>query len=229
MKVARGIGFGVNTVLLYLGLPLLGWGLGDARGFLSANARLVYGLLVLGFGVAVGHQAVEAPEGLRGSRGREDRLVSRQSIVRIVATLLLFAALVFLPFADRRQLGTMVGLPAVRWVGVVLFGLGCGLVYWSGVALGRLYSPEVTVQEDHHLVTTGPYQYVRHPRYAGAILLGLGLALTFRSWIGFGLAVGFIGVILLRIRDEEDVMREEFGAEWEAYCERSWRLIPHVF
>jgi protein-S-isoprenylcysteine O-methyltransferase Ste14 len=84
-----------------------------------------------------------------------------------------------------------------------------GLVFWSGVALGRLYSGDVTLQEDHCLVTGGPYRYVRHPRYAGAILLAFGLALTLNSWIGLVASVAFIAVILLRIRDEEALMGED--------------------
>ena len=78
-------------------------------------------------------------------------------------------------------------------------------------------------------MTTGLYRYVRHPRYLGAVLTGFGLALTFRSWIGLLVATAFIGVIALRIRDEEAFMQQEFGPEWEAYCQHSWRLIPFLY
>jgi len=116
-----------------------------------------------------------------------------------------------------------------RWLGVLLAGVGTLFIFWSGVALGRLYSPEVTVQEGHHLVTSGPYRFVRHPRYAGGIALILGMVLVFRSWVGLLVAVAFVAILGLRIRDEEALMRQEFGAEWDAYCRRSWRLIPRVY
>jgi protein-S-isoprenylcysteine O-methyltransferase Ste14 len=92
-----------------------------------------------------------------------------------------------------------------------------------------MYSAEVTIQPDHHLVTTGLYRSIRHPRYLGLILLGLGAALLFRSGIGLALCVPFMAVLSWRIVDEEMVMHRAFGAEWEAYCRRSWRLIPYVY
>ena len=175
------------------------------------------------------YQAIDVPEGIRGSKGQEGKLVARQSIIRVVAVLLLLGGLMFLPFADRRSIGVMIDNQAARWAGLVLFGLGSGLVFWSGIALGRLYSAEATIQQNHHLVTSGLYRYVRHPRYLGAVLLAFGLSLTFRSWIGLVLSSAFIGLILLRIRDEEALMHKEFGQEWEVYCEHSWRLIPFLY
>ena len=95
-----------------------------------------------------------------------------------------------------------------------------GLIIWSGLALGRLYSPEVTIQKDHHLVTDGPYRLIRHPRYVGGIIQGIGLSLLFRSWIGLVLTCLFVAIILFRIKDEEALMSKEFGQEWETYCQK---------
>jgi protein-S-isoprenylcysteine O-methyltransferase Ste14 len=92
-----------------------------------------------------------------------------------------------------------------------------------------MYSPEVTVQEDHQLVTSGPYRIIRHPRYLGVLLVALGLSLLFRAWIGLGLGLLVLAVLLGRIRDEEALMRQEFGEAWEGYCQRSWRLVPYVY
>jgi protein-S-isoprenylcysteine O-methyltransferase Ste14 len=193
------------------------------------SQRLGYALVVLVSGVAVGWQALDSTEGIRGGKGQEDKLVSRQSVIKITVILLLYGALLFLPFADRRAIGALADSPMVRWIGVVLFGLGIGLVFWSGAALGKLYSGDVTLQEDHHLVTDGPYRWVRHPRYAGGILIGFGLSLTFNSWIGLLGSIAFIAIILFRIRDEETLMREEFGQEWEEYCKHARRLIPFIY
>ena len=229
MKILRGFGFLITTNLLYLGIPLLGWGLDDLPGFFSSNQRLGYGLLILAFGLGVGYQAIEVPEGIRGSRGQEGKLLARQSIIRFLAVFLLLGALAFLPFSDRRGIGVLTDNQVVRWAGLVVFAVGMGLVYWSGIALGKLYSAEVTIQEDHRLVTSGPYRYIRHPRYLGAVLLGPGLSLIFRSWIGLVASIAVVVIMLLRIRDEEAVMHEEFGQEWEEYCQSTWRLIPPIY
>jgi protein-S-isoprenylcysteine O-methyltransferase Ste14 len=229
MKLLRGLGYFISTMIIYLGPVLLGWGFDDLPGFFAVQPRQGYVLVTLTLAVAVGYQAIDAPEGIRGRGGQKEKRVARQSLVRLMVISLLFAALVLLPLADRREIGVMGENLVARWVGLTLYGLGIGLVFWSGMALGRLYSGEVTIQENHHLVTSGPYRHIRHPRYLGALALGFGLSLLFRSWISLIVAVAFIGLILLRIGDEEALMHQEFGREWEAYCECSWRLLPYVY
>jgi protein-S-isoprenylcysteine O-methyltransferase Ste14 len=229
MRILRGIGFFVSTILIYLGTILLGWGISDLEGYFSSSPRLGYALIVLIQAIGVGFQAVDAPEGIRGSAGHKDKLILRQRIVRYTVTFLLFAALVFLPYADRHGIGLLVENQLTRWIGVALFGLGIGLVYWSGLALGRYYSADVTLQEDHRLITDGPFRYIRHPRYAGAILIAFGLSFIFRSWIGLTISGISIVVFLLRIRDEEALMAEAFREEWEDYCRRTRRLVPLLY
>jgi protein-S-isoprenylcysteine O-methyltransferase Ste14 len=229
MKFLRGFSFVLTTLLIYLGLTLLGWGADDLGGFFSMPQRSGYTVAVLALSIGVGCQAIEAPEGVRGAGGQRGKLLIRQRITAILATLLLLFALVFLPFADRRNLGIMAVNDISRWAGLALFLIGMGFVFWSGLALGRLYSADVTLQDDHQLITHGLYRYIRHPRYLGGVLLGVGMSLLYRSWIGmlgsFALAV----LILFRIRDEEAFMHAEFGQAWEDYCENSWRLIPPLY
>ena len=229
MKVFRGFGFFITTNLIYLVVPLLGWGLTDLRGFFSLPQRVVYALIIEVLGLAVGIQAVRSPEGIRGGKGRDDTRVPRQRIIRNFIILMLYAALWFLPFADRRGIAALSNEQFLRWLGTILFVIGMWLIYWSGVVLGRLYSGDVTLQEEHHLVTDGPYRYARHPRYTGGILLAFGMTLIYNSWIGLPLSVLFIGVILVRIHDEEIMMAQAFGQKWVDYCQRTHRLIPFVY
>lgn len=112
---------------------------------------------------------------------------------------------------------------------MVLSGLGYAMIFLSGVFLGRQYSPDVTVQEDHKLVTAGPYRVLRHPRYLGIVSLAVGESLVFRSLVGLLGSLAVLAVLLFRIRDEEALMEAEFGDEWRAYRHRSWRLIPFLF
>lgn len=132
MSILRGLGFLTATVLLYLGVPLLGWGLGDVGGFLISGPRAACAVIVALFGAAAGYQGITAPEGIRGGRGQQGKLVPRQTIVRAVVVCLLYLALFLLPFADRRGVAMMAEGQAVRWIGATLLGLGCGLIFWSG-------------------------------------------------------------------------------------------------
>ncbi len=229
MKYLRAVAFFLSTLVLYLGLPLIGWGLDDVPGYLSSTARLGYAVLVGTFGVAVGWQAIGGTEGIRGGKGEPGKLVRRQSIVRVVMILALYATLTLLPFGDRRSIGVLPVGQLVVWLSLILSSFGFLLVFWSGYALGKQYSPEVTIQESHRLVTSGPYHLIRHPRYLGIILLATGMSLVFRSWIGLAASLVFTTVLFQRVKDEEAMLHREFGQEWEDYCRHSWRMFPFIY
>jgi protein-S-isoprenylcysteine O-methyltransferase Ste14 len=228
MKYLRAVIFCFSTILTYLGISLVGWGVDDLAGFFSQAQRAGYMLVVILFGLAIGFQAIDAPEGISGSKGQDNKRVKRQTILGSFMTLSFFVLLFLLPMADRHDFGTIPQNPLVRWLGLVLCGVGYSLIFWSGLALGRMYSADVTIQKDHQLITTGPYHYIRHPRYLGLILAGLGIAGLFRSWLGLVILLPLVAILLLRIMDEERLMQQEFGAAWQTYCARTWRLIPFI-
>jgi protein-S-isoprenylcysteine O-methyltransferase Ste14 len=229
MKLFRSVLFFIATGLLYLGVPLLGWGLGNLSEYFSNPPRLGYAVVVWLFSLAVGVQAFNSTEGIRGGKGDEGKFVFRQRVVRILLVLSLYLALFFIPFFDRRGVGVLHDGSLIRWLGLVLSAFGFVLVFWSGLALGRQYSADVTTQKEHHLITSGLYRLIRHPRYLGVIGLSIGVSCIFRSWIGLVASVVFIAALIYRIRDEEATMHKEFGMEWEAYCRHSWRLIPYIY
>ncbi len=229
MKLARSVMFFFATLLMYLGWPLLGWGLGGIDAYFSSAPRSGYGAVVLLFSLAVSAQAYQGEEGIRGKSGEKEKLVLRQTVVRYVLELSLFVALFFIPLFDRRGIGVINEGNSLRWLGVIFCLLGYGLIFWSGVALGRQYSADVTIQEGHRLITGSIYRFIRHPRYLGIMTLSLGMSFTFRAWIGLLASLFFLSLLLFRIRDEEAAMHKEFGSEWEAYCRRSWRMLPYLF
>jgi protein-S-isoprenylcysteine O-methyltransferase Ste14 len=228
-KILRAFIFFLATLLLYFGVVLLGWGIYDLNGYFSIPQRTGYAVVAGLFSLAVGLQAYSSTEGIRGSKGEESKFVYRQRIVRIGLVLSLYLALFFIPFFDRRGMLVFDDGSLARWVGVALSAFGFLLIFWSGLALGRQYSADVTIQTDHRLITNSIYHTIRHPRYLGIILLSTGFSLIFRSWIGLLASIVFLGVILYRIRSEEAVLHGEFGKEWETYCQCSWRLLPYIY
>lgn len=229
MKTLRSFGSFFYTLLLYAGLPLLGWGIDGISDFFARPQFLAYTATIAGFGVVAACQMFCLPESFHGGMGETEKFVPRQRIVRVAVTLLLFIGLVLVPFADRRSLLVMDESPVLRWCGLLLGTLGLGLVFWSGLTLGRFYSQEVTLQEGHRLITHGPYRLIRHPRYLGILIMGIGQSLLFRSWIGLGITALVMMIVVFRIRDEEALMSREFGTAWQAYCSKTWKVFPHLW
>jgi protein-S-isoprenylcysteine O-methyltransferase Ste14 len=227
-KLLTTLGLIVLTLTLYAGLFLLGWGLGDLRGFFSEPARAAYIGFVVLMSLATPFITRLIPEGI-GDKGREEKHRTRQDIAWNVARPLLVILILAMPYCDRHDILTMPESLFLRWCGLALVVAGFVLITWTTVELGRQYSVYITLQQDHKLITSGSYRYIRHPRYLGVMLVVLGLALLFRSWIAL-LALPFLlALLIFRLTDEEKLLREEFGAQWEAYVQRSWRLVPFIY
>jgi protein-S-isoprenylcysteine O-methyltransferase Ste14 len=104
-----------------------------------------------------------------------------------------------------------------------------GLVlFWrSHEDLGLNWSPMLETRDNHTLVTRGVYARIRHPMYTSIFLLCLAQLLLLNNWVaGPAGMVGFGILYLLRVGHEEALMRSRFGAEYDAYCARSGRLLP---
>jgi len=79
-------------------------------------------------------------------------------------------------------------------------------------------------------VDSGPYRYVRHPTYTGALLTFVGLGFCFGNWLTLlFLTLPIIGAFLWRIRIEERALTEALGEDYRAYMRRTKRLIPGVY
>ena len=135
----------------------------------------------------------------------------------------------YLPaYTDRIGFWTLDG-DSLRWFGVVFYAAGGILRIWPVFVLGRRFSGLVAIQSGHSLVTTGIYGVIRHPSYLGALVFMLGGALVFRSGVGILLAVAILVPVLSRIASEEKLLQSQFGAEYDAYRARTWRLVPFVY
>jgi protein-S-isoprenylcysteine O-methyltransferase Ste14 len=118
--------------------------------------------------------------------------------------------------------------------------------------LGRLFTFSLSIHRDHYLVTSGPYSIVRHPAYTGLLIgnsgwflwhlsrgsffmSGLGLERTLLGKAAVGLwGVSTMGGILYatlgRLREEDDVIKREFGKEWDEWARRvPYMLIPGIY
>nr|WP_246523238.1 protein-S-isoprenylcysteine O-methyltransferase [Neoroseomonas eburnea] len=119
--------------------------------------------------------------------------------------------------------------PARAIAGLLVFVAALALFYATHKALGRNWSVTLAVRQEHSLVTEGVYRFVRHPMYSAFWMWAIAQALTLQNWlVGPAGLIGFGTLYLFRVGREEALMRETFGAAWDAYAARTARVVPFL-
>ena len=115
-------------------------------------------------------------------------------------------------------------------LGLGLFWAGALLRWWAIFTLGHLFTVVVVVQDDHRVITTGPYRFIRHPGYMGLWLMLVGIGFIFDNLLGVlaCLLLPPIGMFI-RIRVEEQLLENELGNDYLGYEATTKRLIPGVW
>ena len=106
---------------------------------------------------------------------------------------------------------------------------GLALTWWARIYLGPLWSSTITRKEDHRIIDTGPYAFVRHPIYSGLMIALVATAAAEGTLTAlFGAALIILGV-WLKARTEERFLLAELGPDiYGAYCRRVPMLIPFL-
>jgi protein-S-isoprenylcysteine O-methyltransferase Ste14 len=127
--------------------------------------------------------------------------------------------------------GRVQNLPQAVQLGALVLLISGIIIRFTAIrTLGRFFTGEVTIREDHRLVNTGLYKYVRHPAYTGALLSHAGLGLAFGSWVSLSLSVlPFVVAAFYRIGVEEKALSRRFGEDYTIYAKATHRLIPRVY
>ena len=116
-----------------------------------------------------------------------------------------------------------------QWGALAIVYAGLAIALSARVALAANWSAQVVVKEGHELTTSGPYAWVRHPIYTGMLLMFLGSALAVGTGAAFlGLALVTVGFII-KLRQEEALMRDQFAGAYLDYERRVKRLIPFIW
>jgi protein-S-isoprenylcysteine O-methyltransferase Ste14 len=208
----------VAGTAFYLGLAILGRG--GSAAFFAEPALTALALVFLALALAALFAGGNLSPGVR-----EDR--ANRWVLAALGLIGLLAA--WLPaYCDREDLWTLDG-DVVRWLGVALFAAGGALRLWPVFVLGHRFSGLVAIQPGHELVTSGIYGLIRHPSYLGLMINALAWALAFRSMLGVLLTALLIPPLIARIRSEENLLRAQFGADYDAYRARTSRLLPGLY
>jgi protein-S-isoprenylcysteine O-methyltransferase Ste14 len=169
---------------------------------------------------------VEATTTRTAGRHESDRGTKRILVLGMVAGFAAaWLAARYVPGAD---------LPGSDWVwvilGVLIMLAGFTLRVGSIVVLGRFFRRDVTVEAAQTVIRRGPYRYIRHPAYAGNLLVALGFGLALANWLSIAalVALPFLG-LLPRIRVEEAALESALGEPYRAYEADTARLVPGLW
>jgi protein-S-isoprenylcysteine O-methyltransferase Ste14 len=124
-------------------------------------------------------------------------------------------------------------LPQSLWMpiaGWILILCGSVLFIWARGALGEYYSGHVSVLVGQPLIQSGPYRFIRHPAYAGYVLIAAGITVGYTSLTGVIVILFLLlPAVVYRLSLEDRFLAERFGDQFRAYAHATARLIPGVW
>ena len=115
------------------------------------------------------------------------------------------------------------------FIGLLICIFGSFLRLRAKQDLGNFFTYQLGVSKKQKLINTGVYTNLRHPSYLGLLMLFLGSGMMYFSVILLLTFVQLFVSALIRIAKEERMLAEKFGAEFERYCEKRWKLLPFVW
>ncbi len=115
-------------------------------------------------------------------------------------------------------------------IGLAVYVAGFLLMAWALITLGRHYQLGGSApRSDDKLIVAGPYKLIRHPMYAAALSITLGLIGLIQSWIFVGVLGIYLVLILPLITMEEAGLRQAYGTPYSVYQQKTRKLVPFVY
>ncbi len=118
--------------------------------------------------------------------------------------------------------------PIAGLVADLLALAGLSIALWGRIALGRNWNLYPSFQQDHELIESGPYAYVRHPMYSGLTLMLLGTVIWYGAGLGFIIFFACLPATWFKLSQEEKILTRHFGAAYSNYKRRVKALIPFL-
>jgi protein-S-isoprenylcysteine O-methyltransferase Ste14 len=97
------------------------------------------------------------------------------------------------------------------------------------MAVNRFASRTIQVEANQRVISSGPYHIVRHPMYAASLIMWLAIPLALGSYVALPVFVLMIPVYVLRLLNEEKVLRRDLSGYSEYCVTTPFRLVPHVW
>ncbi|MDX8521340.1 methyltransferase family protein [Mesorhizobium dulcispinae] len=219
------------VVQTFLWFGFMGALLFASAGTLHWPEAWVYLVLMVGLSLTLGVALARRDPGLMNERLRPPIQKNQTAADKILLSILLIAIfgwqiLMGLDF----RFGWSAAPAWLQVAGGIVLLLGLWICYLTMLE-NSFAAPVVKIQDERgqKVITTGPYSYVRHPMYAGAILFFAGTALLLGSWWGLLSVVAFVVLLAIRTFIEEKTLRTGLQGYDDYAANVRYRLIPMVW
>ncbi len=167
---------------------------------------------------------------IRPISGKKDEY--RRSI--LVVSFISMPIVFLLPYCEYKGLWVHYFSPFLsNWmivIGIIVLVFGGILLVLSRLQLGEYGGPRIVIEDKHQLITTGVYQYIRHPMYLGFLLLFFGYSFALGSIvIAIVISLVFFLIFKNRMELEEKILITKFGEEYLEYKERTKKILPFLY
>lgn len=187
--------------------------------------NIIIGLNIIAtFGANVG----AAKKGIKDKVGvfKDKPKTYLQSLPIVLSTIALVVLIVSL-----FQIGTLeykTEYQTIRVIGLAFYIVFSWVQIWSTKTLGDNFSQEIAIKKDHHLVTSGPFKFIRHPQYLSQFLMDLGGAAATLSFILAPLALIQIPFLFMRAFMEDKLLEKHFGGNFRSYKKKTGMILPFI-
>lgn len=208
-------GMAIIGALLFATAGSLGW----ARGWRFLAALAIPMLIVMLYFVVRDPDLIERRLKMRERRGKQRVIIGLAGVILIPIFLI--------PGIDWR-LGWSSVPESVSWAGAALETLG--FAFFFAVMRANSYASRVIeIQDGQKVIDYGPYAVVRHPMYAAMMVFYFASPLALGSWWALIPAAAYLPVMMLRVEDEEAMLREGLPG-YSEYCAKvQWRMVPGIW
>jgi protein-S-isoprenylcysteine O-methyltransferase Ste14 len=152
----------------------------------------------------------------------------------IVLSFLTVPFILYLPYYEYKiltsQFFPLFTFDLMFFIGTACLLLGGSLLFLSRKQLGKYGGSKIVIENEHQLITSGLYHYIRHPVYLGFLILFSGYSVALGSIIMMVIITGvFLLLFIKRMNLEEKLLLSQFGDEYLNYMKRTKRLIPFLY
>ncbi|RWE73185.1 isoprenylcysteine carboxylmethyltransferase family protein [Mesorhizobium sp.] len=220
LVVQTFVWFGVMGALMFVSAGTLYWW-----------GAWVYIVVMVGLSLTMGVALARRDPGLMNERLRPPIQKTQTAADKIVLSILLVGIFAWLALMGLDfRFGWSAASVWVQAIGMPVLLVGIWICYLTMLE-NSFAAPVVKIQDERgqKVITTGPYGYVRHPMYAGAILYFAGTALVLGSWRGLASVLVFIVLLAIRTFIEEKTLRTGLRGYDEYAARVRYKLIPMVW